>query len=217
MQNSKMRRTVFKILIVLLVACMGSACSNTRHLPAGERLFTGSRVHIKDQEAGKREKKILRKDLAGLVRPRPNRKTLGLMRLKLTMYNLAGDTKKTKGLRQWFRNKAGEPPVLVSSVDLNNNRELMVNFLENRGYFNARVSAKFDSVGNKKSKAAFEVTTGPQYKINEVYFRKDSSEVSGDIDSNFDKTMLTAGSGYNLEVIKAERARIDRMLKEVGY
>lgn len=212
-----MFRTTIKIWVVLLVACTGASCSNSKRLPGSERLFLGSSVHIKDNEAGKKERKILKKDLAGLVRPRPNRKTLGLMRLKLTMYNLAGDTKKTKGLRQWFRNKAGEPPALVSNVDLNSNRELMVNFLENRGFFNAKVSARFDSARNKKSFAVFDVTTGPQYTINEVFFRKDSAEVANDIDTNFDETLLKPGSAYNLDVIKAERVRIDRMLKEVGY
>ncbi len=211
-----MRQTAIKIFVIFLTSIVMSACSNSKHLAKGERLFKGSKVYFKDSEASRKEKKALSKDLAGLVRPRPNSKTLG-MRLKLTMYTLAGDTKKKKGLRQWFRNKAGEPPVLISSVQLNNVRELMENFLENRGFFNAKVSGRFDSAGNKKSIAVFDVTTGPQYKINEVRLRKDSSKISRDIAESFGETLLNPGSGYNLDVIKAERSRIDRMLKEKGY
>lgn len=200
----------------LFVVFIGNACSNSKHLAGSDRLFKGSVVHIKDNEAGKKERKMLKNDLAGLVRPKTNSKTIG-MRLKLSLYNLAGDTKKKKGLRQWFRNKVGEPPVLIKSVVLSTNIELMVNFLENRGYFNAQVKAKFDSGRSKKSSAIFAVNTGKQYKIKEVFFRKDSSLVSNAIDSNFNETLLKPGSAYNLDVIKGERIRIDRMLKEVGF
>jgi outer membrane protein insertion porin family len=211
-----MSRIIENICVILVIACMGTSCSNSRHLSGNERLYIGSVVDIKDNEADKQERKILKKDLAGLIRPTPNSKSFG-MRVKLTLYNLAGDTKKKKGIRQWFRNKAGEPPVLVNSVPLGSNSDLMENFMENRGFFNARVSAKFDSGRKRKSRAVFTVVTGPQYTINKVFFRKDSSQASRAIDSNFNETLLKPGTPYNLTVIKAERSRIDRMLKETGF
>jgi len=211
-----MLQNIQKVLFSLLVACLLAACSNSKHLPAGEALFKGSKLQIKDKEVGKKERKVLTNDMIGLVRPKPNTKTLGI-RLKLSLYNLAGDTKKKKGLRQWLRNKVGEPPVLASSVNLNFNRDLMINFLENRGFFNATATSHMDTNKKKKATAVFEVVAGPQYTINEVRFRTDSSRISADIDSNFSQTLLKPGSSYNLDVIKAERSRIDRMLKEQGY
>lgn len=204
------------ILLLVLMAMLTTACSNSKHLPPGESLFKGSKVHIVDNEIGAKEKKLLRNDLAGLVRPKTNSKTLG-MRLKLTMYNLAGDTKKTKGIRRWLRTKVGEPPVLTSTVNLNTNKEIMVNFLQNRGLFNAKSSAHFDTTKKRKATAVFDITTGPQYRINEVMLRKDSTPISKAITRRFNKTMLTPGSSYNLDVIKAERVRIDNSLKNKGY
>lgn len=204
------------ILLLVLIAMLTTACSNSKHLPPGESLFKGSKVHIVDNEIGAKEKKLLRNDLAGLVRPKTNSKTLG-MRLKLTMYNLAGDTKKTKGIRRWLRTKVGEPPVLTSTVNLNTNKEIMVNFLQNRGLFNAKSSARFDTTKKRKATAVFDITTGPQYRINEVVLRKDSTPISKAITRRFNKTMLTPGSSYNLDVIKAERVRIDNSLKNKGY
>ncbi|GAA4463382.1 BamA/TamA family outer membrane protein [Nemorincola caseinilytica] len=211
-----LRTYIWPLLLVL--AAMLSACSNTRRLPAGDRLFRGSKVFITDNEASVKERKLLKDDLAELVRPRPNSKTLG-MRLKLRAYTMAGDTKKTKGLRAWLRSKVGEPPVLTADVDLPHNTALMQNYLENRGYFHAHASAHFDSLGKKKARALFYITTGPQYTINNVTLRRDTAaEVWSDINSTFDKeTLLKKDQPYNLEVIKAERARIDRMLKEEGY
>ncbi len=215
MQLSR-KKEILSVIIALMFCCVLAACSNSRHLPAGESLFKGSQVHINDHEASQKERKVLITDLTGAVRPKTNTKTLGA-RVKLSLYNFAGDTKRKKGLRPWLRNRVGEPPVLVSSVHLNNNRDIMVNLLQNRGFFHATVAAKMNTNKKKKSTAVFDVTTGPQYVINQVFFRKDSSAISNDIESAFSKTLLTPGSPYNLDLIKAERTRIDRNLKELGY
>jgi len=200
------------VLAVLLL----SACSNTRHLPRGERLFRGSKVFITDDEAGKKERDILKEDLTGLVRPRPNSKFLG-MRLKLRAYTFAGDTKRKRGIRAWMRHKWGEAPVHTGEVSLDNNSELMKNYLENRGYFYSNVYAVYDSGNKKKTTALFFVATGRQYTINNVILVPDSSQVWYDIDTGFHNTMLRKGQPYNLDVIKAERVRIDRLLKDAGY
>lgn len=207
-----------KVLLILLClfTIAASSCSNGRKLAGNNRLFRGSKINIEDAAAPKKEKNVLKKDLAGLARPMPNSKTLG-MRLRLRAYQLAGEPKRQKGLRAWLRNKVGEPPVLTSNVSLPQNTALMENHLANRGFFNARVSGSIVPAGRKKAFARFDVTTGKQYLINEVHFAKDSSEVWTDIDSNFNQTMLKPGQPYNLDVIKAERVRIDRMLKEIGY
>lgn len=204
------------LILLFLTVIAASSCSNCRRLAGNDRLFRGSKIEIRDDEADKKEKKLLKKDLAALVRPRPNTKTLG-MRLRLRAYMLAGEPKKEKGLRSWLRNKVGEPPVVTGDVSLPNNMAIMENHLANRGFFNARVAERFVPTGRNKAYAQFEVTTGRQYLINEVYFRKDTSEVWADIDSNFNQTLLKTGEPYNLDVIKAERVRMDRMLKEIGY
>lgn len=204
------------ILLFITTCCVASSCSNTKHLPEGESLFVGSKVVIHDFKGKKSERKLIQKDLQEQVRPRPNKKTFG-MRIKLTIYNAAGKPKKEKGLRSWLRNKAGEPPVLSSSVHTEANKALALNYLENRGYFNARVDTK--QVVNKKKKATLEMTasTFDQYKLEQIAFRHDSSAIANDIDSIFSATLLKPGVAYNLTLIKAERTRIDRMLKEKGY
>jgi outer membrane protein insertion porin family len=206
-----------RILLFIFLAVTISSCSNTKHLAKGETLFTGSKVDIKDDEASKKERKILISDLNALVRPKPNTKTVGA-RVKLYLYTAAGDTKKKKGIRKWLRNKVGEPPVLTSSVNLSMNKDLMVNYLQNRGFFNAKAIARFKTdSGKKRTTAIFEIKTGVQYITNKAFLIKDSSVINRYVDSSFTNTLLKEGSPYNLELIKAERARIDKDLKEQGY
>ncbi len=206
-----------RTLFLFLLAFTTCACSNTKHLAKGETLFTGSKVIISDDEASRKERKILINDMVALVRPKPNTKLAG-MRVKLYLYNAAGNPKKNKGLRRWLRNKAGEPPVLASTVNLGMNKDIMLNYLLNRGFFFAKgtATAKVDS-NKRKTTAIFNIATGPQYTINKTFLVKDSSAINHCIDSTFRATLLKEGAPYNLELIKAERVRIDKELKDRGY
>src|SRR6059058_3612546 len=121
-------------MMLLLVAC-----DNTKHLPAGTNLFVGSKVNIKaDPALKKKDRKGLANQLQGMVRPKPNSKILGA-RVKLSFYNIV-DTPKGKGLRYFIKYKLGEPPVIAQYSVLEKNREVMQNWLENRGYFHDSVT-----------------------------------------------------------------------------
>jgi outer membrane protein insertion porin family len=209
-----MIRTQLYIFILIGLCLLASSCSNTRHLPDGETLYTGASVNIKDRETGKRVRKTLEEDLEAAVKPKPNATVLGI-RLKLTAYNLARDTSKKGFIRKGLR-KFGEKPVLASSFNAERNRQLFTNLMENKGFFYPKVDVVLHTKG-KKTKANFDVVTGPQYKIREVYFLIDSTSASKDIRLETSKSLLRKGDPYNLDVIKAERERIDKQLKEIGY
>lgn len=203
-------------LLLLVMVFLSAACSNTKKLPEGESLYLGSTIRIQDKAATKKERKFLKKELNGAVRPLPNKKTLG-MRIKLRMYNFAGEPRKPKGLRNWLRNKVGEPPVLTSNVSLPTNEKLLQNVLQNRGYFFNQVQGSL-VVKKKKSQAYFDVSTGYQYKIRETHFMEDSSSaIAREIQASASKTLLKKGAPYNLDLIKGERLRIEKDLKEKGY
>lgn len=200
------------IFLCFLLALGFAACNPTRKLPPGETLYDGAKVKV--DAPSRNERKDLSAELEKLVRPRPNKKFLGF-RYKLFFYNLV-DTVTGKGFRYWVRNRLGEPPVLASQLDLEKNREILQNRLENKGYFHAQVTA--DTQTKKKiTTAYFDAATGPQYKIKDVYWPEDTSILARHIDSLKDKTLLKADAPYDLSVIKDERIRIDAGLKDKGF
>jgi outer membrane protein insertion porin family len=190
-------------------------CSNTKYLPEGDLLFTGSSVTVKDSVIKKKERKALENELETLLRPKPNKNIFGL-RPKLLIYNLAGEPKNEKGIRHWLRTKVGEAPVLFSKVDLDYNVAVLRNFTENRGYFKTRVSAD-STAKNKRATAEYTVLPKRQYKIKSVQFPVDSTDLGKSIARTSRRTLLKEGDPYDLEVIKGERERIDARLKEKGY
>ncbi|MFW0737830.1 BamA/TamA family outer membrane protein [Flavobacterium sp. T12S277] len=190
-------------------------CSNTKYLPEGDLLYTGGSVTVKDSILKKKERKELESELNDLLRPKPNKQFLGL-RPKLWFYNMAGEPKKQKGIRYWLRTKVGEPPVLFSKVDLDYNAAVLRNFTENRGYFKTRVSAD-STVSDKRATAEYTVVPKKQYTIKSVIFPDDSLAMSRIIGRSSRRSLLKVGQPYDLDVIKAERERIDARLKEKGY
>lgn len=206
---------------ILITACFAafvllvSSCSNTKYLPEGDLLYTGGTIKVESKDMSRKQRKAMQKELKGLLRPIPNSKILGL-RPKLYIYNLAGEPKKEKGFRHWLRTKVGEPPVLFSQVDLDYNADVVQNFAENKGYFKAKTAADSTRSG-KKAQANYTIVPGVQYKIRQVGFPQDSTTLDSIITTLSAKSFLKVGESYDLDKIKAERARIDTRLKENGY
>ena len=203
------------IILLLFSILFVTSCSNTRFLPEGEYLYIGGKVKIENKEISKKERKALQSQLAKLIRPKPNKKFFGL-RPKLFIYNMVDSVKKEKGFKYWLKNKVGEAPVLFSQVDLEFNKNVLQNFAENNGYFNAESTAdstRFD----KKIQANYTVDPKKQFKIRNIQFPSDSSDISKAIRTTQSRSLLKIGDGYSLDKIKEERNRIDTRIKERGF
>ena len=206
-----MQKLLFPLLLVLLL----SACNSTKYVPEGDLLYTGGSVKVEDSLLSKKERKGLQNVMEDMLRPKPNKKFLGL-RPKLFFYNLVSEPKKDKGFKYWLKYKVGEPPVLFSKVDLDYNADILSNYSENIGYFKTRVES--DSTRRKdKASAEFIVKPGKQFKIKSVTFPQDATVLDSSIRKLQRRTLLKVGNTYNLETIKLERQRIDVRLKEKGF
>lgn len=200
-----------RLLYLFAFSILISSCSNLKKLPAGEKLYTGATIKFVDKPHNKKE---LEASLNELLRPRPNKKTLG-MRIKLSMYNLA-KTPKKKGLNYLLRNKWGEAPVLFSKARPGYSANVLKNHLENNGYFDA--TSRFETKETEKTAhLIYYIHTGQEYTINKVYLPEDSSMVASTIRTVGGTSLLKKDDPFKLSIVKEERERIDNALKEEGF
>jgi outer membrane protein insertion porin family len=200
--------------LYILFAVLISACSTTKYLAPGQKLYTGGEVKITDKATTKSEAKALVSDLESLLRPKPNATILGL-RYKLWIYDKTRTNKK-RGLKHYLSTHLGEPPVLVNSVDLAQNSTILQNRLQNESYFVAQVNG--DTVSKKQlAKAIYSVQTGAAYHYRKIVFPQDKDDLDTAVAGTAKETFLKVGDKYNLDVIKGERVRIDAKLKERGF
>src|SRR6201996_5536121 len=151
--------------IFIFLAVFISACSTTKYLAPGQKLYTGGEIKIQNKDLKKSDAKAISSEMQGLLRPLPNATILGL-RYKLWIYDKT-KTPKKRGLKHYLNTHLGEPPVLISSVDLDKNRNILQNRLQNESYFLAQVNG--DTVSkNRTAKAVYTVHAGPSYHYRSI-------------------------------------------------
>lgn len=205
-----------KLRYVFIFSFVLTACSTTKYLAPNQKLYGGGKVQFADTAGNvtKKDAKGLSDELTDLLRPHPNSKILG-MRVKLWIYYKTKTTKK-KGFRHWLNTKFGQPPVLISQVDVDKNSQILQSRLQNESYFQAQVSGDTTSKG-KIAKAIYTVEPGSNYTIRSVYFPNGKSAVDTAVAGTKSKTLFVVGNNYNLDIVKSERIRIDAQLKEEGF
>ena len=209
-------KKLIKPSLFIFVCLVWAACSNTKYLKPGQKLYTGAEVVINPDSSAKIDNQSdVKSALEGKARPKPNKSIFGL-RPKLYIYNLAGEPKKPKGIKHWLTTKVGEPPVLLSEVKLKNNNDVMTSYLISQGYLQSVVTG--DTITKEKTaKAVYTANTGIRYKISNVTFPKDTGKLARIVNEYKGNTLIKTGDYYDLDVFKNERIRIDNDLKEKGY
>ncbi len=205
------RRSVWMIYSVLLLFLLLAACSGTKHLPAGETLYTGADIILESTETI--HKRNIKKTVQQALRPQPNQSFLG-MRPRLWLYMVAGDDPKSR-LSKWLKN-TGEAPVYMSSVKQGVTANIIDASLFNIGIFNSYTESHI----KEKKKTATVVYTSyihTPYTISEFMYAISDDSLSRRVASGKHRSLIKPGADYNLELLENERVRIDDLLKNKGY
>jgi outer membrane protein insertion porin family len=171
----------------------------------------------------------MKNELKKLARQQPNKKFLNIWRFRLAAYNVAtrkdsiyydvnpyfADTTGGK-LKQWLKNKIGEPPVVFDSTLMKSSEVRMNQHLFNNGYFNSEVTSDFISK-RKKTKVTYNVAPNERYYINNISMLAEDSAIHQIIKSKEDQTYLNKGDPYQAKVLEAERTRLANNIQDEGY
>jgi len=72
-------------------------------------------------------------------------------------------------LREWFKYKIGEKPVIFDSLLFNKSVEQLGVFLKNKGFYKGSVNAEVVQLRQRKVKVKYKIETGPRFMIDSVY------------------------------------------------
>lgn len=207
-----MHKPIIYCLIMLLAF---SGCSVQRFLPAGERLYRGATIEIEREKGVKESSKSLKRQLKLAAKPRAN-KFAGEYPYKVWWWYVIGQPKRPKGIRAFFRNKLGEPPVLSSKINAPVTANNMHAFMANLGYFHNVITGDTTNSGYM-TRALYKAHIFPQYKIKNISWVNDSSDLIRLLKQKQFGGILKAGNGYRLSDIQAEQERLDLYIKTKGY
>ena len=118
---------------------LAQSCGIKKFIPEGERLYTGAELELDTigEVEGLKEVKV---ELTSLIEPNPNTKFLGM---KPGLFFHYKAQREKPGFIYRFLNKSfGEEPVYFSEVNPERVEELIVNRLDNNGFFYSRASSE---------------------------------------------------------------------------
>ena len=197
--------TKFFLNITCLVI---ASCSGTKHLPSGEKLYTGAEIKLETIDKIKNKGSVTLV-IKNAMQPKPNKSFLGI-RPKLWRYMEAGDTPKSK-FHKWLK-KTGEAPVLMSDVNAGVTSSIIDAKLFNIGIFNSLTEFK---IVEKKhtAKVIYISHIHSPYTVKELNYAISDDSIRKIILSGKEKSLIKPGKAYSLDDLKNERVRIDDLLK----
>ncbi len=136
------------------------------------------------------------------------------MRPKVWMYVKAGEDPKSK-FKKWLQ-KNGDAPVLLSSVKPTITATIIDAKHFNVGVFKSYTEPKV--IEKKRTgRVVYTSRIHKPYTISTLSYSVSNDSISFIILNEKEKSIIRSGEDYNLDKLKAERLRIDELLKNRGY
>lgn len=219
---TRMTDILYKMLTIVFVAIVAVSCSTTKRLSVDDPLYTGVK-RVKIEESGdEKMHSDIKSQVKDAVDVTPNNSLISPyvrhpFPIGLWVYNNWDES--STGLKHWIYEKLVEEPVLLSDVRPDARVKMINEILENNGYFGANVSYELIKGKNpKKVKIAYDVQSGPVYRIDSVELLPDTTYLNHIIDSVTIKSkLLNKGVRYCTDSLSELRTVIANQVRNRGF
>lgn len=200
----KLNFILYGLLIITLFSC-----SVRRFIPEEESLYKGASFKFSSDTKIKNRSEI-EAELQAVLIPKPNTSKLGLLA------HYKSEKRKTNFIYKFINKKIGEKPVYFSNVNTEKTERLILNRLENLGFFYSKVTSTVKK-GSKKTSIAYQLKLKESYKLETYQLATDTLAIYKHIQEELTTSILKKENRFNLAKLKLERERIDTKLKSKGY
>lgn len=239
--KSTLGKYLSKIVLLFGIGTIIYSCSLVKRVPESKQLLTKNEIFVNDKLA--KEDRInnlvvqqpntnflsypFGLTLYNLAKPNPdssyqawlNRKPNRIKRLNnflsAKQVERLGKSFFVSGLSN-FAKETGEAPVIIDSKKVTKSEERLSGFYYNNGFIRNKVTSKIDSVGKKKGKVIYTITTGKPYYIDSITKIIESPIVDSLYATIEKKSFVKKGEQYNFTNFDTERKRITQFLRNNG-
>ena len=206
--NNYTYRTVFSLVFLLIYSC-----GIEKYIPKEEQLYTGAKLEL-EIDSDLKDIKEVKTELFNLIEPNPNTTFLGMKPALFFHYKAQ---REKPGFFYKFLNKSfGEEPVYFSDLNTERVEELILNRLDNNGFFYSRSDSK-TIIEGKFATVNYSASLPEPYVLENYNLESDSLPIYKEIEKMLPKTALVKGDRFDLNLLKAERARLNNGLKQRGF
>lgn len=189
------------------------SCAIEKYIPEGEQLYTGATLEI-NSESELQDGKEVKSELLDLIEPNPNSKFLGMK--PALFFHYKAQREKPGFLYKFLNKTFGEQPVYFSNVNPERVEELILNRLDNKGFFYSRSNS--ETIAKEKfASVNYTVNLPEPYVLENYNLESDSLPMYKEIEKMLPNAILKKGDRFDLDLLKAERARLNNGLKQKGF
>jgi outer membrane protein assembly factor BamA len=186
-----------------------TACNITKNVPDGAFLLKRTGISIDT-------KNVKSVELEALIKQKANNSDL-----RLRLYN-AGDT---TGLFKKLLRKSGEAPVIYNAQLVQHSIKALRTAMENKGYPNAEVTARIDTVKQKMINVNYIITSREPYRIRkyttDVFERKIITNKNPLFNRRLklllQRSEIKPGVIFDTALLEEERQKTNRFFHDAGY
>ena len=195
----------------MLLALLLNACNITKQLRSSQQLlYNGSKVNTTGE---------IRNDvtdpLADFVKQKPNKKFLGITKLKMRMYYLGSKWPDSR-MGIYLRDKFGEQPTILDTAFIESSVKSMRLYLKSVGFYYPDITYK---VKQRRQRAfvTYYVNTNKVYHISKYQINCADRNLYDIIKAHEKEAIIVAGHRLNNERLIEEQKRIVDLLRNNGY
>lgn len=196
-----MRKLTFISFVFIL-----AACNTTKNIPEGRYLLDSYQI--------KHDTKNATADLEDFVRQQPNTSLPLLGKVRLGIYNMAGqDTSK------WINRtiqKLGQAPVLYNASQTIMSKNQLKKQLNNQGYLNAEADTIL-KVKGKKISVTYNLKGGIPYRVRNYTHQIGDTTMARIMGKIPIEPLLKKGDMFDMGMLEEERLRVNTIMRNVGY
>jgi len=201
------------LLYIILIFCMLSqSCRVKKFIPEGEYLYTGADLKLVE-EGEVRDRNQVKSRLETLL-PSANSAILG-MRIGVWAH-YKGSKEGAGWFNRFLKRRLGEEPIYLSDINPVRTEELLMNRMENMGYFYGRTGSEVKR-GDRFASIDFTAWLPTPYSMENITIERDSLQIDQAVREILQNSELKRGDRFDLQKLNAERIRIDDELKLRGY
>jgi len=201
------------LLYSLLIFCLLSqGCRVKKYIPEGEYLYTGADLELVEEGAVMDRNQV--KGRLETLLPSANSAILGVRLGVWAHYR--GSQEGAGWFRRFLKRRLGEEPIYLSDINAVRTEELLMNRMENMGYFYGRTDSQV-KLGDRFASIDFQAFLPTPYTMENISIERDSLQIDQAVREILQDTELKRGDRFDLQKLNAERIRIDDQLKLRGY
>lgn len=236
-----MKKIFSKLLLFFLITLFIVACSEVRKMPKSDYLLHDNTLIVNGKKSNAEELEIqlyqrpnsrllgfkprlqlynLRRKNAdssyqAWLNKKPNRKENWTKLLSKKQVNRLGKSFLVSGYSSFFE-KVGEPPVVYDTLKLSKSIKRLKKYYNNRGFFDATIVAKIDTLKNRKITLRYEIQSGQPYLLDSLFHDVNSFVVDSIFRVVQNDSYIKSGDIYKDENINLEAKRITSEMRNRG-